>query len=262
MSFIDKVDAAKRVVLRETLGRQLRAKVAQADHFWKIAELVNLRAERPNDPLQPEDFKRAASLWGVDPAAIHALADAESAGAGFEPDGRAVILVEPHAFSEATLHAFDVSHPHVSYPIWVPYKKGAKPPAAFDRHPYLYAPDDRWALFTRMAELHIEGACSALSVGRFQQLVGRTPAMARAGIPPHWKSLGFPSAEVCFRFLCQSEFDQLEVLRRYIAANGLKRALKERDWRAVARGYNGSGQVDAYSAKMATAYAKRARLYA
>lgn len=262
MTFIDKIDAAKRVALRETLGRQLRAKVGTADHFWRIAELTNLRAERLNDPLQPEDFKRAAALWGLDPAAIHALADAESAGAGFDAQGRAIILVEPHAFSEATHHAFDKSHPHVSYPTWVPLVQGAKPPGQFSKHPYTFSQDDRWALFARMAELHIEGACSALSVGRFQQLIGRTPAMARAGIQPHWKSLGFGSAEILLRFLCQSEADQLEVLRRFILANGLRRALASRDWRAVARGYNGPGQVEAYAARMEAAYAKRARLYA
>lgn len=262
MSFIEKAEAAKRVVLRETLGARLRAKVGQADHFWRIAELVNLRAERPNDPLQPEDFKQAARLWDVPPAVIHAIADAETAGAGFDENGRAIILTEPHAFSCESLHAFDRTHPHVSYPVWVPYVKGAKPPGAFERHPYTFSQDERWALFARMAELHIEAACSALSVGRFQQLIGRTPEMKRRNIPPHWKSLGFPSAEVCLRFLCQSEADQLEVLRRYITVNGLKRALVERDWRTVARGYNGSGQVEAYSAKMAAAYAKRARLYA
>ena len=39
-------------------------------------------------------------------------------------------------------------------------------------------------------------------------------------------------------------------------------AMSERDWRTIARGYNGPGQVEVYAAKMAEAHKRRVRMYA
>ena len=48
--------------------------------------------------LVEKDIARAASLIGCDMAAIRALLDVESRGAGFDRRGRPVILFEPHVF--------------------------------------------------------------------------------------------------------------------------------------------------------------------
>lgn len=260
MSLATPFATARRVIVRETAGRVLRAKVERANNTDQIVALVMLRAKPGN--LQPEDFRAAAADWKVDPATLHALADAESSGGGFDAEGRAIIAVECHAFSDATLHAFDVSHPHLSYPEWVQYKRGAPPPKGMQKHPYVLSQDDRWGLFAQQAELSIEGACSALSVGRFQQLIGRTPADRRKGRKEAWRELGFPSAEALFRKLCASEFDQLEVLRLFLEVHGLMNAFRQRDWRVIAARYNGTGQVDVYSERMAKAFKNRLRTYA
>jgi hypothetical protein len=74
--------------------------------------------------------------------------------------------------------------------------------------------------------------------------------------------LGFASPEAMFRYLVASEYAQLEVLHGFLVAHGLVRAFRERDWRAIARGYNGPANVEVYSAKMEQAWKARRRIYA
>lgn len=261
MAIIDTLEKVGRVVSRETVGAIAREKAKRADNQERIADL--LRVARSGNPatLQPEDFVAAGREFDQDPAILHALADAESSGRGFDDRGRPVPAVEVHAFSCETNNAFDRSHPHLSWPEWIPYRKGDPPPGGLPQHPYAMSYDDRWGLWSMMAELSIEGACCALSLNRFQQLIGRTPLMKRKGLERGWKVLGFASAEALFRKLCESEFAALEVLHLYIRAHGMAGALRDRNWQAITAAYNGPGQVEAYSKKMADAYKQRARIY-
>lgn len=249
--------ALGRVAIRHTLGRRIRKAAARADKWEQIAALANLRWERKGW-LQPEDFVAFARKVDVEPAAIHALVDAETEPGqkGFDDNGRLVILAEPHVFSVLTRHAFDVTHPHLSYPRWVRYRRGAPPPAKFDVHPYRYSQDQRWQYVLQLAELHFDAACGALSAGRFQQLTG-----SRNKSEGHL-ALGFPTAWSLLQTLARSEADQLEVFYLFLKVNGLIPAFRRRDWRTIARGYNGGGQVALYAGRMADAYQRRKKLYA
>jgi hypothetical protein len=263
MSLKDLPALARRAVIRETAGRALRDKQARADETERIAELVMLRGNPEH--LQPEHFIKAAERLDLrDPATLHAVADAESDIGGFDPkcSGRPIIAVECHAFSDATSHAWDIIRPDVSYPEFTRYERGKPPPKGMEQHPYTLSQDGRWALFARQAELSVDGALCALSVGRFQPLIGRTPAGRRAGRRNGWEELGFVSPEAMFRYVASSEYAQLEVLCAHLVAHGLTRAFRERDWRAIARGYNGSAQVELYATKMAAAHKRRTRIYA
>src|SRR6267142_882387 len=70
-------------------------------------------------PLAPDDINKEARALGVEPAAIHAVCDVESAGSGFLPDKRPVILFESHSFHTLTEGAYDDSDPGISTPSWV-----------------------------------------------------------------------------------------------------------------------------------------------
>ncbi|HEY6332794.1 MAG TPA: N-acetylmuramidase domain-containing protein, partial [Blastocatellia bacterium] len=63
--------------------------------------------------LTEADFEDAAHALGCDVEAVHAVADVETQGSGFLPDGRAVILFESHTFGEKTGHQYDASHPNL-----------------------------------------------------------------------------------------------------------------------------------------------------
>lgn len=257
MSFVDTLERVGRVVARETLGAWVRAKVARADNAVKVAELLHAAQGLNLKALEKEDFLAAAGTWAKGDDAIrqmastlHAIADVESGGlGGFDRQGRLTILVEPHIFSKASGHAFDRSHPHLSYPVWTRYEKDAAPPAGFPAHPYSYDMDDRWGLFAMMAELDPAAACCALSAGRFQQLLYG------------FRDLRFPSAEALMRKLAQGERMHLEVMMTYLLAHGLRPAVEARNWRVVARGYNGPGQVEVYAQRMAERFKARLRLY-
>ena len=96
----------------------------------RVAELLNLRATDTRR-LSQQDYRNAGARHRIEPAALHAFADVESAGAGFGPDGRAVILYEPHMFSRETGKRWDGYSPGgmiCSYPKWVP--PGEKPKGA------------------------------------------------------------------------------------------------------------------------------------
>ena len=55
----------------------------------------------------------------------------------------------------------------------------------------------------------------------------------------------------------QDEASQLEAMCRYIKVNGLISALKNKDWKAFARGYNGPAFAkNNYDVKLANAYKK------
>jgi hypothetical protein len=248
--------AAQRALLRETAGAVLRAKAKRADNLERIAELVNLRASNARN-LDREDFAAAGAQDNVHPSVIHAIANAESGAlGGFDHGGRMIILVEPHIFSALTLHAFDRSHPWLSYPTWTPYRPNQAPPGRFQQHPYAFDQDNRWALVAQMAELDVDAAIGSMSAGRFQQLIGSPrPDMG-------WKLLRFASAEALFRKLAHSERDQLEVLRLFFTANGAMGALREKNWRVIARVYNGPGQVDRYAEILEREYRRCGRLYA
>lgn len=242
-------------LVRATAGAALRARKQRADAFERLAELMELRAENPH-PLDLEDFKRFGAAANINPAIMHATANAESAGAGFDETGRAIVMVEPHIFSALTLHAYDGPRFGCSYPNWIQYRKDAAPPPGFDRHPYLYTQDERWGLITTMAMLDLDAAIGAVSLGRFQQLVGSPrPTMG-------WKLLKMGSAEALFRKLVRSELDQLEIFLEFFRANGALGVLRSGNWREIARVYNGPGQVDRYSAVLAAEFNRVSRHYA
>ncbi|NWK73803.1 N-acetylmuramidase family protein [Acinetobacter sp. SwsAc6] len=73
----------------------------------------------------------------------------------------------------------------------------------------------------------------------------------------HWQSLGYPSLQAFINAMYKDEASQLEAMCRYIQVNGLVNTLKNKDWKAFARGYNGSAYAkNSYDVKLANAYKK------
>ena len=69
----------------------------------------------------------------MQPAAIWAVCDIESAGGGFLPDTRPKILLEAHIFGGLTQHRWDATHPNVSSPSWDRSLYGAAGAHQYDR---------------------------------------------------------------------------------------------------------------------------------
>jgi hypothetical protein len=207
----------------ERAYRQLAPPPPQADY------LASLRAEDPR-ALTVDDFAAAAQRLGCEREAIQAVVQVESGpGGAFSPDGRPVILYEPHIFSRRTQRRYDATHPNISYPSW-------------DRTRYPRDQASRWAQLAEAYALEPEHAVASASYGLFQ-IMGFNHQLC-----------GFPTAQAFVADYCKSQVRQLAAFEAYIRNTGLTDELQRLDWEGFARGYNGAGQVERYGRLMREAY--------
>jgi N-acetylmuramidase len=191
--------------------------------------LTSLRAQDPR-ALTVDDFAAAAQRLGCEREAIQAIVQVESGpGGAFGPDGRPVILYEPHIFSRRTQRRYDASHPNISYPSW-------------DRTRYPRDQAGRWSQLAEAFALDPENAVASASYGLFQ-IMGFNHRLC-----------GFDTAQAFVADYCQSQVRQLMAFEAYIRNTGLTDELQRLDWEGFARGYNGPGQVERYGRLMREAY--------
>ncbi len=179
--------------------------------------------------LTAADIKAAADRMGCEPACVKAVLKVESRGRGFSPDGRPIILFEPHIFSKATLRKYDLSNPNVSYKTW-----GDKP--------YPGTQAGRYAQLEEAFGLDPEAAVGSASWGLFQ-ILGQ-----------NYKACGFASATAFVTDMAQSEARMLAAFEAFVRANKILDELQNKDWAGFARVYNGPGQVDKYAKLLSDAY--------
>jgi hypothetical protein len=181
--------------------------------------------------LARADFEAAAQRLNCEWQAVAAVAEVESGSLGaFGPDGRPIILFEPHIFSRNTSRRFDASHPHLSYPN-------------FGARPYPRTQAERWAQLREAFALDEDAALKSASYGKFQ-ILGQNFAVC-----------GFASPRAFVSAMAESEAGQLRAFEGFVRGNRLDAALRALDWRAFARGYNGPAyEQTRYHIKMEEAY--------
>lgn len=86
---------------------------------------------------------------------------------------------------------------------------------------------DRWDQLRRAAQIDHDAAYEATSWG-VGQVLGQ-----------HWKALGFSSVDQLVDYARQGVDQQIDLMLRYVVANGLDDELRDGRWAAFARGYNG-----------------------
>lgn len=182
--------------------------------------------------LTESDFNRAARSLGCEVAAIKAVAHVEARGDGFLSNGQPKILFEAHIFSRLTKRRFDRSHPRISSRRWNRslYGKGG-----MNQHRRL----------AEAVELDRDAALQSCSWGRFQVM----------GF--HWDELGYGKLQLFINDMYSSEAGHLQAFVRYIKHYGLMNQLRNKNWVAVANGYNGPAHAqNDYAGKMERAYRK------
>ncbi|WP_349367979.1 N-acetylmuramidase domain-containing protein [Salinarimonas sp.] len=180
-------------------------------------------------PLTPAGVEAALARLSLEPAALWAVMRVEAKACGFLADRRPVILFERHVFHRRTGGVFASSHPEVSNP-----KPGGYGRPGAHQHDRLAAAQ----ALDRVAAL--ESASWGLG-----QVMGFNAGVA-----------GYPDVVAFVAAMRAGEDAQLGAMAAFIAANGLDRALRRRDWTGFARGYNGPGFArNAYDVKLATAFA-------
>lgn len=190
--------------------------------------------------LDERDLQRAAEHLGVPLAAIKAVNEVESRGAGFLEDFRPVILFERHVmYARLKAAGHDADALAEKYPNLVNKKRGG----------YVGKAGEYGRL--RLA-MEIDRACAqeACSWGQFQ-IMGY-----------HWQALGYDSLDTFVADMQHSEGRQLDAFVRFIEADAeLLDALKARQWPEFARIYNGPAYREGlYDVKLDRAYDRYAAL--
>lgn len=187
-------------------------------------------ADGPDTPLTLDDYIASAGRLECEARAIHAFATVESGTDGFA-EGRPVLLFEPHRFSRATKHRFDVQYPDVSYPVWTP-----------KRYPRSQAA--RYAQLVKAVGLDVDAGFASASYGKFQ-ILGENATRC-----------GYSTALAFAIGMARDERAQLVAFERFIISGGLVADLRAKRWANLAKGYNGTAfRENGYDDKLAAAYA-------
>lgn len=203
------------------------------------AEMDAIEALAPSAKLHLDeaDFKAAADLLGVEVAAVRAVAEIEAAGRGFLPDLRPQVLFEAHVFQRETKSRFasakDSRGKALSSPRW-------------DKS--LYGAAGAWQWDGRLdpaAKLDWGAAHRSASFGMFQIMGFNHTAV------------GHPTIEGFVQAAHSGAPAHLDMLVKFVRSKKLDGALRNRNWQAFARGYNGAGfRANQYDTKLANAYRK------
>jgi hypothetical protein len=123
------------------------------------SNLTNYVIPQPSTIAPPlisdSDITEAATVLGVEPAAIYAVSKVESGGrTGFDSKGRPKILFEALWFHKFTGGMYDTNHPSLSQATWGRAK--------------LYYDEDQWARLSEAFTLDAESALKSASWGKFQ----------------------------------------------------------------------------------------------
>ena len=181
--------------------------------------------------LTEADYRAAADSLGCEVAAVKAVAEVESAGAGFLRSGEPKILFEAHVFDRLTQGRYRKSHPNISSAKW-------------DRSLYVGGQGEHRRLQEAVA-LDREAALQSASWGRFQVM----------GF--NWKVCGYGSLQSFINDMYRSESGHLRAFVGFVRSLGLAKYLRSKDWAGFARGYNGPGYAaNSYDVKIAAAYAR------
>lgn len=187
--------------------------------------------------LTESDLNTVAHQLSVEVAAMKAVYEVESRGKGFLPDGRPKILFEGHIFWSQLKKrgkdpaAFTASNEDILFPKWTKeYYKGNA--AEYER-------------LSRAQTIDHEAALASASWGTFQ-IMGF-----------NFKLCGYDSVLTYIDSSYRSEGDHLKAFAAFITSAGLLPHLKNKNWAAFAKGYNGPAyQQNQYDLKLEAAYKK------
>lgn len=187
--------------------------------------------------LTEDQIQSQAKALGIEDAALKAVIEVECKGSGFNADNTPVILFERHVMRQRLI---------ANGQLKVVDQMMIKRPDLCSKTAGGYGLySAQHGRLNAAAQYHRASALESASWG-IGQVMGY-----------HWQSLGYKSLQAFINAMYKDEASQLDAMCRYIEVNGLINALKIKDWKAFARGYNGSGYAkNNYDVKLANAYIK------
>lgn len=199
-------------------------------------QIYNNAKPKNMHPQTQTDMEGAARSLNVEVAAIKAVNQVEAAGRrGFLANGKIMILFEGHVF-------------------WKELKK-------LGLNPREYVAGNETILYEHWTKKHYKGGL--LEHDRLNQAmkINKTAALASASygkfqiMGNNFKACGFYSVEDFVNAQISGEGAQLMAFVNFLKTNHLVNALRNKNWAAFAKGYNGPGFAkNKYDVKLAEAY--------
>ncbi|WOE43087.1 N-acetylmuramidase family protein [Acinetobacter chinensis] len=190
-----------------------------------------------NKKLTVGQIAAQAAELGIEVAVLRAVIEVECKGSGFNSDGTPVILFERHVMRQrliASKQTEILNEMMIKRPDLCSKTSGGYG---------LYSAQH--GRLNAAAQYHRNSALESASWG-IGQVMGY-----------HWAVLGYKSLQTFINAMYKDEASQLEAMCRYIKVNNLINALKSKDWKSFARGYNGIAYAkNSYDIKLENAYKK------
>lgn len=209
--------------LQQAVGTKADGAWGPNSRMMLLAKFTNLRAPAASE----DDIGATAQMLGCSVKQLRAVAKVESAGSGFDREGRPKILFERHIFHRLTGGKFS--------------------PSSFSQGAGGGYSEDSWAKLGAACGKDVDAAFSSASWGKFQVL------------GTHWSKLGYESPFELAHSTVESEAAHYVLLARFVQTFGLTGAIRRlstdpADCRDFASGYNGPAyRRNAYDTKLAEA---------
>ncbi|RZG64960.1 N-acetylmuramidase family protein [Acinetobacter bouvetii] len=187
--------------------------------------------------LTEDQIQSQAKALGIEAAALKAVIEVECKGSGFNADNTPVILFERHVMRQRL-----IANGQSKIADQMMIKRPDLCSKSTGGYGLYSAQHGR---LNAAAQYHRASALESASWG-IGQVMGY-----------HWDVLGYASLQAFVNAMYKDEASQLDAMCRYIKVNGLINTLKNKDWKAFARGYNGPAFAkNNYDVKLANAYKK------
>lgn len=200
------------------------------------------------EEITDADYAAAAMELGCEIEVIQAIEKVESGGkTGFDDYLRPTILYERHIFSRNSKGKYDAKYHDLSSKTGYKLKKKGDYVAAIDLANNYYAATStiNYKRLAKAYQLDNDAALKACSWGKFQ-ILGE-----------NYKAVGFGSVREMVDAHVKGQKGHLKAFVGYIKSKKLQNSLKDKNWTAIAKGYNGKGYKKFhYDERIKAAYEK------
>lgn len=235
-------------------GEQVRIVGVEQDGWFRVrvggqegymaAQLIGLHAPEPLPVVTPPPEPAPATAAGIiEPRVAQAILQVESGGRTHGNDGRLLIRFEAHVFrskaqNKARVDQFfrfnqalpwteqewrvTINHP------WTSIHTGKQ----LDEH----------NAFAAAQMIDVEAAHQSISMGA-PQIMGFNHAR-----------IGYPSAQAMLKAFQSAQMQTIGFINFFLSDPALMEAARRKDWRELAKRYNGAGAVDTYAPLLQKAY--------
>lgn len=187
-------------------------------------------------PDEPPTQPTAAGI--IEPRVAQAILRIESGGRTHGPNGKPIIRFEAHIFVGKAGNTG-----HFRYNQQTPWTEQQwRRDGGEWRNIHTGQQPDEYAALEFAATINREAAYQSISVGA-GQIMGFNHAR-----------IGYPSATAMFAAFQDATMQTIGFINFFLSDPGLVDAMRRKDWREIARRYNGAGAVDTYAPLLEKAY--------